>query len=74
MTLSVMKSAPTVGIMEDIMRKASAAKMYKRGMLPYPISLRDDKYLKYKRGDKDIKIERPAVNTKGKSRLNHDFG
>lgn len=74
MTLSVMKSASIMCIVEDILRRTSAAKMYKRGVLSYSNSLREDKYLKYKQGDQDIKRDRPKVYTKGKSRFNHDFG
>ena len=41
--------------MEEIMRRTSAVKMYKRDTQSFRKTLSEDKYLKYKQGYQDLK-------------------
>ena len=58
--------------MEEVMRKTSAVKMYKRDTQSFRKTLSEDKYLKYKRGYQDFKRDASnVILTEGKSILNH---
>ena len=52
--------------MEEIMRRTSAGKMYKRDTQSFRKTLSEDKYLKYKRGYQDLKKD--ASNVKSSER------
>lgn len=71
--LVVMKSASTM-YMEEIIRRTSAVKMYKRDMQSFRKTLSDNKYLKYKQGYQDFKRDASNVISKGKSIFNHEIG
>lgn len=71
--LVVMKSASTM-YMEEIIRRTSAVKMYKRDMQSFRKTLSDNKYLKYKQGYQDFKRDTSNGISKGKSIFNHEIG
>lgn len=71
--LVVMKSASTM-YMEEIIRRTSAVKVYKRDMQSFRKTLSDNKYLKYKQGYQDFKRDASNVISKGKSIFNHEIG
>ena len=55
--------------MEEVMRKTSAVKMYKRDTESFRKTLSEDKYLKYKQGYQDFKRDASnPISTEGKNR------
>lgn len=64
----VMMKSPSTMYMEEIIRRTSAVKMYKRDIESLRKTLSEHKYLKYKQGYQDLKRDASNVISKGKAR------